>query len=91
MHPQLGRPLQFGSHAQPRPLLPTEQKKPLRQIASPHAKQDPSSHCTPPRPSSSLAGGSAALTLPGEADGVGDLRTVAGAALPQAAAKRTGI
>jgi hypothetical protein len=73
MHPQLGRPPQFGSQAHPCPLLPTEQKKPLKQIASPHAKHDPSSHCTPPRPSSSLGGESDALALLGAAASLGGL------------------
>ena len=90
MHPQLGRPVQLGSHAHPCPLLPTEQKKPLRQIASPQEKQEPSSHCTPARPSSSLGEGSAALALLGAAC-VGDLRAVAGVAPPQAATRKRGI
>jgi len=90
MHPQLGRPPQLGSHAHPCPLLPTEQKKPLKQIASPQEKHEPSSHWTPPPPSSSLGGGSGARALL-VAVAVGGLRAVAGAAPPQATTRKRGI
>jgi hypothetical protein len=91
MQPQLGRPLQLGSHAHPCPLFPTEQKKPLRQIASPQEKHEPSSHCTPPRPSSSFGAGSTALALLGASAGEeDDLRVVVGAAPPQASINKTG-
>src|SRR3954471_1432202 len=91
MHPQFGRPTQLGSHAHPCPLLPTEQKKPLKQMASPHAKQEPSSHCTPPRPSSSFGGAPSALVSLG-AVALDDGCTVvgAGAEPPQAANMKTG-
>jgi hypothetical protein len=49
MQAHVAFPGQLGSQAHPRPDFPAEQKKPLKHTASPHAKQEPSSHATPER------------------------------------------